>query len=289
MDAKAIITNRRRNRGEYNMKQTCRILFATVALLALMTTALIVSCGDTGTSGDVKTKWTVNAVVAHDANVGQAHAYLALTRDGTAYSAALVTLQAPSADSADTISLAGAGDGTYRVTFSPRQLRDTTYIKVESLLDQFQFSYQLSLPESLGIEVVDLPNNLVLASTQQVQLRWQAPKFAKGYILVVQPALSSNLAVGYKKILGSSDYTQDPPYLTTLIPRETFRNTQGVFQPGAFNVWIAAYADSPINTNELPFVLPVGFASNLNRAGVTGQVGGLFIGKKVVLTAVAPT
>jgi hypothetical protein len=271
------------------MKQTSRILFTTMALMALMTTALVVSCGDTGTSGEVKIKWTVNAMLSHDANTGEANAYLALTRDGAAYSAALVTLEAPAADSADIISLAGAGDGTYRWTSSPRLLHETTYIKVQSLLDQFQFSYQLSLPESLGIEVVDLPDNRVLASTQQVQVRWRAPRFADGYILIVQQALSSNDAVGFKAILRSGDYTQDPPYLTTLIPRTAFRNTQDVFQPGAFNVWIAAYADSPINTTQLPFVLPVGFAPNLDRAGVTGQVGGLFIGKKVVLTAVAPT
>jgi hypothetical protein len=271
------------------MKQTSRILFATAALLALMTTALVVSCGDTGTSGDVKIKWTVNALLSHDANTGEVRAYLALTRDGTAYSAAIISLQAPPADSADTISLAGAGDGTYRLTFSPQLLHDTTYIKVQSLADQFQFSYQLTLPESLGIEAVDLPDNRVLASTQQVQVRWRAPRFADGYILVVQPALPSNPAVGFKKILMTTDYTQDPPYLTTLIPLQAFRNTQSEFQPGAFNVWIAAYADSPINIAGLPFVLPVGFAPNLDRAGVTGQVGGLFIGKKVVLTAVAPT
>jgi hypothetical protein len=271
------------------MKKTSETLLATLALLALLTTTLVVSCGDTGTNGDVQTKWTVNALVSHDANTGQAQAYLALTRDGAAYSAALVTLEAPSPDSADTISLAGGGDGTYRLTFSPRLLRDTTMIKARSLLDQFQFSYQLSLPESLGIEVVDLPDNRVLASTQQVQIRWQAPRFAKGYILIVKPQLTSNLAVGFKKILATADYTEDPPYLTTLIPREAFRNTQADFQPGAFDVWIAAYADSPINITGLPFVLPVGFAPNLNRAGVTGQIGGLFIGKKVVLTAVAPS
>ncbi len=271
------------------MKQTSKILFATAALLALMITALVVSCGDTGTSGDVKTKWTVNALLSHDANTDSVHAYLALTRDGAAHSAALVTLEAPPADSATPISLGGAGDGTYRVTFSPRLLHDTTYIKVQSLLDQFPFSYTLNLPESLGIEVVDLPDNRVLASTQQVQVRWKAPRFADGYILVVQPALPSNLAVGFKRILGTSDYTEDPPYLTTLIPLQAFRNTQSDFQPGAFNVWIAAYADSPINTTQLPFVLPVGFAPNLNRVGVTGQIGGLFIGKKIVLTAIAPS
>jgi len=271
------------------MKQTCRTLLGTAALLALMTTALVVSCGDTGTSGDVKIKWTVNAALSHDANTGQANAYLALTRDGAAYSAAIVSLEAPSADSATPISLAGAGDGTYRVTFSPRLLRDTTNIKVQSLLDQFQFSYQLTLPESLVIEVVDLPDNRVLASTQQVQVRWKAPRFADGYILIVQPALPSNHAVGFKEILRPGGYGEDPPYLTALIPRAAFRNTQSEFQPGAFNVWMAAYADSPINTTVLPFVLPVGFAPNLDRAGVTGQVGGLFIGRMVVLTAVAPT
>jgi hypothetical protein len=271
------------------MKQTSRILFTTAALLALLTTALAVSCGDTGTNGEVAVKWTLNALLSHDANTGAVNAYLALTRNGTAYSAAIVSLVAPAADSADTISLLGGGDGTYRKTFSPGLLYDTTYFKVESLLDQFQFSYLLTLPESLGVEVVDLPDNRVLASTQDVQVRWQAPRYAKGYILVVQPALSSNPAIGYKKILGSSDYTEDPPYLSTLIPREAFRNTQGEFQPGSFNVWIAAYTDSPFNITELPFILPAGFAPNLNRAGVTGQVGGLFIGKKVVLTAVAPT
>jgi hypothetical protein len=279
-----------KHRGKYYIKQTCGILFAVAALLALMTTALVISCGDTGTSGDVAVKWTLNALLSHDANTGEANAYLALTRNGAAFSAALVTLEAPSTDSADAINLNGAGDGTFRATFSPGLLRDTTYIKVESLLNPpFYFSYTLTLPESLGIEVVDLPDNRVLASTMQVQVRWKAPKFAKGYILIVQPALSSNLAIGFKKILASSDYTADPPYLTTLIPRAAFRNTQSEFQPGAFNVWITAYADSPINTTELPFVLPVGFAPNLDRAGVTGQVGGLFIGKVVVLTAVAPT
>jgi hypothetical protein len=271
------------------MKQKSGILFAAIALVALMVTALVVSCGDTGTSGEVEIKWTVNAMLSYEADAGETSAYLALTRDGAAYSAALVTLEAPASDSVDAISLSGAGDGTYHLDFSPSLLRDTTNIKVKSLLDQFLFSYQISLPESLGIEVVDLPDNRVLASTQQVQIRWKAPRFTDGYILIVQPALSTNSAIGYKKILQTSDYTEDPPYLTTLIPRTAFRSTQDVFQPGTFNVWIAAYADSPINITGLPFVIPVGFAPNLNRAGVTGQIGGLFIGKKVVLTAVAPS
>jgi hypothetical protein len=271
------------------MKQKCRILFATAALLALAATVLVVSCGDTGTNGEVKIKWTLNALLSHNDNTGVVQAYLALTRDGVAYSAATISLEAPAADSADPISLAGAGDGTYRVTFSPRLLHDTTYIKAKSLLDQFQFSYQLSLPESLGIEVVGLPDNRVLASTQQVQVRWRAPRFTDGYILIVQPALPANPAVGFKAILRPGGYGEDPPYLTALIPRESFRSTQGVFQPGTYDVWIAAYSDSPINTSDLPFVLPVGFTNNLDRAGVTGQVGGLFIGKVVTLTAVAPT
>lgn len=269
------------------MKQTCRTLFATATILALAATAQVISCGDTGTDGEVKIKWTVNALLSQDANTGMAQAYLALTRDGAAYSAATISLEAPDADSAEPISLAGAGDGTYRATFFPRLLHDTTYIRVKSLLDQFQFSYQLSLPESLGIEVVDPPDNHV-RSGQQVRVRWKAPRFADGYILIVQPALPANPAVGFKAILRPGSYSEDPPYLTTLIPRETFRTTQGVFQPGAFNVWIAAYADSPINTTDLPFVLPIGFTNNLDRAGVTGQVGGLFIGKVVTLTAVAP-
>lgn len=271
------------------MKQTIRLLFAPTALLALMTTALVVSCGDTGTKGEVDTKWMVNALLSHDANSGEANAYLALTRNGAAHTAALVTLEASGADTTDKISLAGAGNGTYRLTFSPALLHDTTYIKVKSLLDQFQFSYSLSLPESLGVEVVGLPDNRVLSTTQQVQVRWRAPRFADGYILIAQPALPSNQAVGFKAILRPGGYGEDPPYLTALIPLQTFRNTGSEFQPGAFNVWIAAYTGSPINTTELPFVLPAGFASNIGRTGVTGQIGGLFIGKMVTLTAVAPT
>ncbi|GEM_PF-1847036 len=269
------------------MKHTRRILFTSMALVALMTAVLVVSCGDTGTSGEVGVKWTVNALLSRDANTGEANVYLALTRNGTAYSAALVDLVAPDVDSADTVVVTGAGDGTYRKAFSPALLRDTTYLKIESLLDQFQFSYMFTLPESLGIEVVDLPDNRVVSSTQQVQVRWQAPKYAEGYLLVVEPALSTNTAVGYSAILGSGDYVEDPPYLTTMIPQETFRNTQGEFQPGVYNVWISAYMDSPINTTDLPFTLPVGFAPNVNRAGVTGQAGALFIGKVMTLTAVA--
>jgi hypothetical protein len=268
------------------MKQTFRIMFATTALLALMTTALVVSCGDTGTSGEVTIKWTVNALLSQDANTGEANAYLALTRNGAAHSSALVTLEA---STADTLSLVGAGDGTYRLTFSPGLLRDTTHVKVKSLLDQFQFNYPLSLPESLGVEVVGLPDNRVLANTQQVQVRWLAPRFTDGYILIVQPALPSSSAVGHKAILRPGEYGEDPPYLTALIPLQAFRNTRSEFQAGAFNVWIAAYTGSPINTTELPFVLPTGFASNIARTGVTGLIGGLFIGKTVTLTAVAPT
>jgi hypothetical protein len=268
------------------MNKVFRILSLLGIILIL---ALIASCGDTGTTGDVQNKWTVNALVAHDANTGQIHSYLALTRDGAGYPGALVTLEAPPADSADPVSLAGAGDGTFRLTFSPRLLRDTTTLKIKSILDQFQFSSQFSVPDSIGLEVVDLPDNRVLSSTQNIQIRWIAPRYAEGYCVIVQPVLTTNLAVGFKTILRPGTYGQDPPYLTSLIPREAFRSTQGEFQPGSYNVWIAAYHDSPINSSDLPFVLPDGFARNIDRTGVTGQIGSLFIGKVVVLTAVAPS
>jgi hypothetical protein len=270
------------------MKQKSRVFLgiATFALAALM---FFVSCGDTGTDGEVDVKWVVNASVSRDANTGQAGSYLSLTRDGVAYTAALVKLTAPAGDSADTISLMGGGDGTYRLTFTPQQLRDTTNITVKSLLDQFQFSFQLSVPESLGLEVVGLPDFKVLSSTQQVQVRWIAPKYAEGYILVVQPASTSSSAVGYKRILTPGEYGQDPPYSTALIPNTAFRSTQSEFQAGVYNVWIAAYHDSPINTNQIPFTLPSGFTRNVDRTGITGQIGALFIGRVVNLTAVAPS
>lgn len=269
------------------MRQDIRYRYFGATFLLFAVVAVLTSCGDTGTEGKVDVTWTVNALVAQDANTGQAHSYLALTRDGAAYTAATVKLTAPPGDSADTISLAGQGDGTYELAFSPRLLRDTTNIYVKAITDQFQFSFQLSVPESLGIEVVGLPDNRVLSTTLQVQVRWLAPKYAEGYCLIVKPAAITSSAVGYQKLLSPGEYGEDPPYLTAMIPMSAFRSTQSEFQPGTYNVWIAAYHDSPINTDQLPFTLPTGFTRNVDRPGVTGQVGALFIGKVLNLTAVA--
>ena len=272
------------------MKRTSRLLVIALMLTGSAAALIITSCGDTGTNGEVENSWTVNAVLSTDANSGETDAFLALTKDNAPHTASTVTLEATPGDTIPAtppISLIGVGDGTYRKTFLPAALRDTTNIKVKSLVDQFQFSFQLSVPDSFSAAIIDLPDNRVLSSTQQVQVRWTTSKFAEGYFVVVQPVSTSNTAVGHKRILRPGDYTQDPPYSSAMIPLETFRNSQGTFQPGAYSVWIAAYHDNPINDEDLPFILPVGFVANVDRVGVTGQIGAVFIAKVLALTAVA--
>ena len=273
------------------MKNPSRVLAIASMLVSLGIALVIASCGDTGTNGEVKSNWTVNAVLSTIADDGQTYAFLALTKDNAAHTAATISLEAPAGDTipaATPINLIGLGDGTYRKTFAPSALRDTTNIKVKSLVDQFQFSFQLSVPDSFSAAIIDLADNRVLSSTQQVQVRWTSSKFAEGYFIVVLPAGASNTsAIGYKRILRPGDYTQDPPYSSAMIPRETFRSSQGDFKTGAYNVWVAAYHDNPINDETLPFILPVGFVANVDRVGVTGQIGAIYIARVLALTAVA--
>ena len=270
------------------MKRPIRLLAIASMFASLGITLIIASCGDTGTTGDVKVTWTVNAVFSTVADNNQSYAFLALTKDNAAHTAATVTLEATPGDTIPAtppISLIGVGDGTFRKTFSPSALRDTTNIKVKSLVDQFQFNFPISMPGSFTDSIIDLPGNVV-RSGERVQVRWTTSKFADGYFIVVAPVSASNsTAIGYKKILRSADYISDPPYYSTMIPSATFTNSQGEFKIGTYHVWIAAYHDNPINDETLPFILPVGFVANIDRVGVTGQIGAIYVAKVLALTA----
>ncbi len=273
------------------MKKICQHLMRDHALpaivLLLVTMFTLVSCGDTGTKGTVTNNWVIDGLIVRDANVSQASGFASLVRNNQALTAALVTIEAPTADSAPSISLGGVGDGTFRQSFSPSALRDTSMLKVRSLVDEFQFSFQTSVPDTFSATVIGLTGGVVRSTTDNVQIRWNPAAFADGYLIVVTPVSSNNHAIGYSKILVGADYISDPPYLSTLIPREKFRDTQGQFQAGDYDVWIAAYHDEPIDNSVLPFTLPTGFARNVNRTGVTGQIGALSISSMILLTAVA--
>ena len=56
-------------------------------ILALLTGSalLISSCGDTGTKGDVKHTWVINALVVRDATTNLITAYVEISKDKSAF------------------------------------------------------------------------------------------------------------------------------------------------------------------------------------------------------------
>lgn len=262
---------------------------ALFLLLLLVLSCSVLSCGDTSTKGEVTDKYVINGVLSREAASNKVFATVNMTQNSLPFTAAIVSIEAPTADSALPVYLVGDAAGRFYKQFQPSSLRDTSYVKVKAAVGTFQFSFPLSVPDTFSFATSGLPNNQVKSSTQQVKILWTHSDWADGYFVVVAPASSGNNAVGYTRVLHSNEYVSEGQYLMATIPNTAFRTTQGEFQTGEYNIWVVAFHDSPITYSGLPFSLPSEFTQNVNitGGGITGQIGAMYIAQKTIVTAVA--
>ena len=258
-----------------------RLTILIAVLLLALPLLLLNSCGDdTGPTGEVKDTHVVRFVHALLAEDGLVHSYLEVTRNDEPFNTAAVSVY----NDIDTLPLAllvrDSDLGTYSGSFNDFDLDSSRLIKTQltTPVDEFSFSHQLNMPDTFSFAAPGQPGNMVRASDGTVQLDWTASRKAHGYFVIVKPALSSNPAAGYAALVSSQ-------VTSTSIPISAFQSNQG-FQVGAYDVWVVAYQDNPIDSPDLPFTLPDGFTNDIDRVGVTGRAGAVFVPEKLVLTAV---
>lgn len=244
-----------------------------IGLLTFASATCLISCGDTGTDGNTKSNWVINGVLAHNGETGFVNVYFELTKDDEPYISAILKVDGQSVQS--------NANGTYTATLDPDLLADTSEIAISTPIDQFQFKYLIAVPDSFSFDFDQLPGNQVFAATNVVNVRWNASNFRGypgGYFIVTKPASSANPASGEFGLFSGQPGT---------ISRDAFRTTQGDYQTGNYNVWVVARVAEPFTIPALPFTIPEGvFVPNVDRVGVTGQIGALYISPRKVITAV---
>ncbi|MFH2056155.1 MAG: hypothetical protein ABIJ61_09375 [bacterium] len=261
----------------YMMKRYGLLLAALFSLLSLL---LLNSCGDTTPNGEVKDTHVIRFVHALLAEDGHVHSYLEITRNGEPFNLAAIGLY----NDSDTLPMGlmarDSEQGTYSGSFNDFDLDTTRLIRTElnTPTDQFTFSHQLNMPDTFSFAAPGQPGNLVRSSDGTVPLEWTASRKAHGYFVIVEPASSSNQAAGYAALVNSQ-------VNSVSVPMTAFQDNLG-FRVGEYNVWVVAYQDNPIDSPALPFTLPAGFTADINRVGVTGQAGAIYVPEKLVLTAV---
>ncbi len=245
----------------------------TVASLFLLT-AILAGCGDSSTQGDPTSEWEINGLLARNGETGLVSAYFTVKRNNTAYISAVVKV--------DTLGVRSNGDGTYQSNFEPVDLSDTSVIEVTTPLENFQFRFLVVVPDTFTFDFNQLPDNQVFASTDVVNLRWNASDFdgmTGGYFVVCKPASSTNSAIGAFELFSGTQGS---------ISREAFRTSAGDYRSGNYNVWVCSRIAQPQDAPVLPFDIPTGvFSPNVDRVGVKGQIGAVYISPRKTIVAVA--
>ena len=256
-------------------------LFLTIPLMVaiLLPIWLIGSCGDTTPTGEVTNTHVVRFVHALLAEDGRVHSNLTITRNDEPFNLAAIGLY----NDTDTLAIAVMGRdselGTYSTSFNDFELDTTLLLRTEinSPTDQFNFSYQLNVPDTFSFAAPGLPGNIVRSNDGTVRLDWTGSRNAHGYFVVIEPAEVGNQAAGYNALVSSQ-------VTSVSVPISAFHDNLG-FRDGPYNVWVVAYHDNPVDSPALPFTLPDGFTPNIDRVGVTGQAGAIYVPQKLVLTA----
>lgn len=251
--------------------------------LGLVLTALLfagLSCGDTSPTGEVQQKHEINLVLLQDAESEQVYGYLEIMRDGQPFNLAAVAVF----NDVDTNAvglITRTGEGTYSGAFPDYQIDSTRSLLTElaSVVDEFNFRYLLTMPDTFSFQVDGLPDNIVRSTDGTVQLSWTGSRFADGYMVILEPDSPVSQADGYHQFYSGQATSAS-------IPISAFSDTEG-FAEGIYNAWVAAYVDNPIDAPVLPFMLPDGFVDNISRVGITGRGGGIYAPEKIVLTAVS--
>lgn len=252
-------------------KKSFLLIFATITLAA---TLMLTACGDTSTDGTVESDWKINILLARNGETGFVNVYAEIFKNDAAYISAILKV--------DDLGVQSLGNGEYSANLDPDLLSDTSLISVTTPLDPFQFQQLIVVPDTFSFDFEQLPNGQVFSSTNVVNVRWTASDFenvAGGYFIVTEPSSSSNNAVGSFDLFSGTQGT---------IPRDAFRDSQGNYKTGTYNVWVVSRIEQPIQSPNIPFTIPSGvFVENIDRVGVTGQFGAIYISPRKTITAVA--
>lgn len=254
-----------------------RLILGTIAVL-LLPMWLLISCGDeTNPNGTIDNTHVINYTYAQSADDGKVYCYLDITRNNEPFNTAAVGLYIDT----DTIPVAvmsrTSDQGAYAASFNAFEL-DTSRIvktKLNTPVDQFNFTDQIVVPDTFSFDAPGLPDNIVRASDASVPLEWTASARANGYFVIVMPADEGNTAAGYSALVSGTSVS---------VPISAYQNNLG-FSTGDYNVWVVAYRGSPVDSPDLPFAIPAGFANNITRVGVSGKAGALFVAARLVLSA----
>ena len=252
--------------------------FLTIAFaaLALALSVTLLSCGDTSTGGTTRDDWKINFLLARNGETGFVSVYAEIFKNNVAFISAVLKV--------DDQAVTSQGDGRYTANLDPGLLKDTSEVSITTPLDQFQFKQLIVVPDTFSFNFDQLPNNQVFSATTVVNVRWNASDFEGvqgSYFIVTEPTSAANTAVGGFELFSGNQGS---------ISRDAFRDSQGNFKTGTYNVWVVSRIEQPIASPNIPFTIPDGvFSENLERVGVTGQFGAIYISPRKTVTAVAGT
>lgn len=235
---------------------------------------LVVSCGDTGPSGTVNNRHTINAVVARDAALSTLTAYVEVFRNDEPFPTVATRLFSTGLD---TVSISSRGDGTFLSSVAPHLIRDTVFLQVLSVLDQFSFQQMIIIPDTFTVQITS-PGSKILRGLGTVNIVWSPAKYASGYIIVVKPTNPASTAKGYVAFASQQATAGAIPASAC-----AFCDINDNLVVGDYEIYVAAYQGSPIDYPGAKFDM-LNFAANVNRAGVTGKTGAISISRKDVLT-----
>jgi hypothetical protein len=251
------------------------ILVLMCGSLLVLATVLLTGCTNTSPNGTVGTNWKVHGTIAYDGSRNRVDVYVEIYKDNVAFISALVFV--------DDQKINSVGDGTYFGFFDPDSLSSPSLLKISTPVDQFQFQQQVQVPSPFTFEANGLTNNQVFSNTM-VNLQW-TPAFGVGaqgeYMLLAKQTSGSMTALGYQQLLTGAEGT---------IPTDAFRSLNGDFQTGTYSLWVVAVSQQPISYGgfSTTFADSV-FTENIDRIGVTGKIGALYIPSPLQVTAVAST
>jgi len=233
-------------------KYLCYSVFLILAIV------IFVSCdGKVITPGEA-VNYTVQATLIKDLADSSAVFEMALTKDGTAYKQATVTIGG--------LPVTGSDSGYVRV-FSPTQiLPGSNYILTIQDGTALNINFALIMP---GEFAIDGPDFREFDGTA-VQVQYSVSTNTDGYILATKPPDTASVTDGYEAYVFGTVNT---------IPPETFiLNLQDRIL-GMHRIYVASYTGSPIASDYLPFDIPVvnNPADNVDRSIITGRISGILI------------
>ncbi len=255
---------------------TGKYVHSLVAAVCIAVVVLLTACGGTSPNGDVKNNWEIYGTITHNGSTGIVSVYVEIYRDGEAFVLGAVKL--------DDLNVNPIGDGTYVGNFALADLdslKSSVELDITTSIDDFHFQQLVDVPDAFEFEANGLTDDQVFSNTM-VNLEWTSAFSGSadaGYMLLAKQTSGSMTAVGYQETLGGLEGT---------IPTDAFRNSAGDFQAGNYNLWVVARSQQPIYHNGLPIQFDDSvFSENIDRVGVTGQIGALYIPAPLQVTAVA--